>query len=179
MIRLFVGIELPQTIKQQLHLLSGGIQDARWTDEANYHITLAFIGNVDEPIAADIDETLETIPHKSFDLQVKGLGQFDRGGHTIIVWAGIDSNPDLAHLSDKVKTALSRKGIDIDRRKYAPHITLARIGHGAKQERIFRYLGDHGLFSAGPFPVDHFCLFESLRGNGAPVYRPIRRYRLL
>ncbi len=179
MIRLFVGIELPPLIRQQLHFLSGGIPEARWTDESNYHLTLAFIGVVDEPVAGDIDEALGHVRDHAFDLRLSGVGQFDRGGHTTIVWAGIDPNPALGHLSDKVKTALTRSGVEVDTRKYSPHITLARIGHAARQEKIFHYLADHGLFAAGPFRVDHFCLFESMRGHGAPVYRPITRYRLL
>ena len=158
--------------------MSGGIPEARWTIEANYHLTLAFIGEVDEPVAGEIDAALETINHSAFDLRLKGVGQFDRGGHTIIVWAGIAPNPDLTHLSDKVKTALTRHGITVDRRKYAPHITLARIGKHATQDRVFNYLADHSLFSLPALPVTDFCLFESMRGHGAPVYRPVKRYPL-
>jgi 2'-5' RNA ligase len=178
MIRLFVGLELPATVRQMLHLLQGGIPGARWTEPGNHHMTLCFIGEVDEPVAADIDDALDEIRDHAFTLQVAGLGQFDRGGHTKIIWAGIRTNPALEHLQEKVRVALDRRGLPVENRKFTPHITLARLGAGAQQPRIMDFLAGNGLFSTPPFQVEHFTLFESLRGGGAPVYRPIRLYKL-
>ena len=178
MIRLFVGIELPHAVKEHLHLLSGGIDEARWTARGNHHLTLAFIGQVDEPVAEEIDQALGAIHDHPFQLKLSGVGQFDRGGHTIIVWAGVEHNPALDHLHDKVKTALLRRHIPIENRKFTPHVTLARIGHGARPDRVFRYLADHGLFSAAPFEVHKFCLFESLRSREGPIYRAVQDYSL-
>ncbi len=178
MIRLFVGIELPEPVRQQLHLMSSGFDEARWTARGNYHLTLVFIGEVDEPVADDIDTALAAIRDHPFSLKLSGVGQFDRGGHTAILWAGIEANPALDHLHGKVKTALWQLRVPFENRKFAPHVTLARVRPAARQDKVFRYLADHGLFATEPFPVHKFCLFESLRSNDGPIYRPVRDYYL-
>jgi 2'-5' RNA ligase len=178
MIRLFVGIELPALLRQHLSLMQGGIPGARWTAEGNHHLTLCFIGEVEEPVAAEIDDALAGIRDHPVTLQVSGVGQFDRNGHTKIVWAGVKPNPALDHLQEKIHAALSHRGLPVENRKFTPHITLARLGGNAQQDRVMNFLVGHGLFQAAPFEVGHFTLFESLRGGGTPIYMPIREYKL-
>jgi 2'-5' RNA ligase len=178
MIRLFVGLELPQPVRQMLSFMQGGIPGARWTEEGNHHLTLAFIGEVEEPVAEDIDAVLADIHAPAFDLIVAGVGQFDRNGQTKVVWAGVRANPALEHLQDKVHAALLQRRLPVETRKFHPHITLARLKAQAGQERVLHYLTDHALFAAPQFRVEHFTLFESLRGNGAPVYMPVATYGL-
>ena len=107
MIRLFVGLELPPVVRPALSFMQGGIPGARWTSESNYHLTLAFVGEVDEPVAAEIDEALSGIHAPAFELSLAGVGQFDRNGRTRVLWAGLRPNPALDHLQDKVHAALS------------------------------------------------------------------------
>ncbi len=178
MIRLFVGLALPEPVRRHLYLLCGGVPGARWTEERNFHLTVAFIGEVEEPMAEEIDAALSAIAAPGFTLELKGVGQFDRGGHTTVLWAGVAPNPALLHLQSKVQTALERLHAPVEHRKFTPHITLARLRRSADQGRALRFLSEQALFAGAPFPVNEFILFESIRGGDGPVYEPVRRYEL-
>ncbi len=178
MIRLFVGLDLPPVVRQALSFMQGGIPGARWTSKSNYHLTLAFIGEVDESVAAEIDEALFGIHAPAFELELAGVGQFDRNGRTKVLWAGVRPNPALEHLQEKVHAALSQRRLPVETRRFRPHVTLARLNAQAAQDRVLHYLAGHALFAAPAVPVRHFTLFESVRGSDAPVYRPVNSYKL-
>ena len=76
MLRLFVGIEFPPELKLRLSLLCTGVPGARWVDPGNFHLTLRFIGEISEDIAADVDEALVRVKAGRFSLQLAGAGVF-------------------------------------------------------------------------------------------------------
>lgn len=173
MLRLFVGIDLPPPVKLRLSLLRAGVPGARWVDPGNYHLTLRFIGDVDEGVASDIDAALAQIRAPRFDLALAGVGHFsDR-----MLWAGIEKNPALLHLRDKVERALVKTGLEPEDRRYAPHVTLARL-KGATETRLQAFLGDHTLFRVEPFSVDCFSLIASYLTKAGPIYEDQADYAL-
>jgi RNA 2',3'-cyclic 3'-phosphodiesterase len=173
MLRLFVGIALPPEIKLRLSLIAAGVPGARWVDPGNYHVTLRFIGEVDEGMAGDIDESLAQIRAATFDLVLSGVGQFgDR-----MLWAGIEKNPALQHLRDKVESALVRLGLEPETRRYAPHVTLARL-KGASEARLQAYIQEHALFRAAPFAVNRFSLIASYLTKSGAIYEDQADYAL-
>lgn len=74
MIRLFAGIELPENIKEQLYALRGGVPNAKWVEKDNLHITLRFIGNIDEDDANDLHDGFMQLRAPAFDLQMAQVG---------------------------------------------------------------------------------------------------------
>jgi RNA 2',3'-cyclic 3'-phosphodiesterase len=173
MLRLFVGIALPPEIKLRLQPLCSGIPGARWVDPDNHHVTLRFIGEVDELMASDIDEALQQIKARRFEMTLVGIGQFsDRS-----LWAGVDKNPALLHLRDKVESAVVRQGLPPEGRRYAPHVTLARL-KGVSEDRIQLYLSEHALFRAQPFTVAKFSLIASYLTKSGAIYEDQADYTL-
>jgi 2'-5' RNA ligase len=173
MLRLFVGLALPPETKLRLSLISTGVPGARWVDPGNYHVTLRFIGEVDEGVAGDIDAALERIHAKPFALVLSGVGQFgDR-----MLWAGVEKNPALLHLREKVESALVRVGLEPEARRYAPHVTLARL-RGAPETRLQAYIQEHALFRAEPFAVDRFSLIASYLTKSGAIYEDQADYAL-
>src|SRR5438045_9204640 len=124
MLRLFVGIEFPPELKLHLSLLETGIRGAKWVDAGNLHLTLRFIGEVDEGVAADIDEALAHVRARRFTLQLAGAGVFG-GGKPRALWVGGERHPDLVALRDKIEQALIRTGLEPEPRKSAHPETLA------------------------------------------------------
>jgi 2'-5' RNA ligase len=177
MIRLFVALELPVAIRERLAGLGGGVPGARWTEVQNLHLTIRFIGEVENGLLPDIDAALAGVSAPTFDLVLDGVGQFGSGSRSRILWAGVERNDALFHLNQKVESALVRAGLPAEERRYSPHVTLARL-HNAPQERVGRFMQERGLFRAGPIPIEHFTLFESRPGRGGPVYDPLRDYPL-
>ena len=173
MLRLFVGIELPPELKLRLSLLCAGVPGARWVDPGNYHLTLRFIGEVDEGLASDIDAALVQIRAPRFALALAGVGHFgDR-----MLWAGVDKSPPLMHLRDKVESALVRLGLAPEMRRYAPHVTLARL-RNASAAKLHAFLAEHALFRSEPFPVERFNLIASYLTKSGAIYEDQADYPL-
>lgn len=176
MIRLFVALELPESIRERLVLLQGGVPGARWSTSEQLHLTLRFIGEVPENVGHDVDDALATIRAPAFELELSGVGEF--GGKTPrALWAGVKNHEALLHLQRKIETALQRIGLAPEPRKFSPHITLARL-KAAPWEKVMQFLSHAALFSAGPFEVTQFVLFSSHLSASGSIYHQERVYRL-
>jgi 2'-5' RNA ligase len=176
MIRLFVALELPGPLRQRLALMGGGVPGARWQREDQFHLTLRFIGEVQESTAADIDDALSAIRAPRFFMELAGVGEFG-GKVPRALWAGVRVGDELQHLQRKIEAALQRLGLPAEERKFSPHVTLARM-KGAPRGKVMEFLTHHALFSSGPFEVEHFALFSSQTGSGGSVYHVEREYPL-
>jgi 2'-5' RNA ligase len=176
MLRLFVGIEFPPELKLRLSLLCGGVSGAKWVDPGNLHLTLRFIGEVGEDVAADIDEALSRIRARRFALQLAGTGVF--GDKPRQLWVGVERQPDLVALRDKVELALIRAGLPPEPRKFVPHVTLARLKNPVL-DNLRAFLAGNAQFGAGPLPVDRFSLIASYPTKSGSVYEDQADYRLI
>ncbi len=176
--RLFVGLDLPWPLRQRIVALAGsGIPGARWVPPENYHLTLRFIGEVPGYRAEEIDLALSALRARQFALTLSGLGTFAKGGRSSALWVGVERNPQLDHLQNKIETALQRCGLEPERRRFQPHVSLARLDNVA-DGKLVSYVQAHNLFRADPMPVEHFTLFSSLRGNEASFYTAEVEYPL-
>jgi RNA 2',3'-cyclic 3'-phosphodiesterase len=176
--RLFVGLELPWELRQRVAMLSGGgIPGARWVPMENYHVTLRFIGETPRHMAEEIDHALAALKVRGFTLTLAGLGTFAKGGRSNTLWIGVERNPQLEHLQSKIETALQRCGLEPERRRFQPHLTLARLDN-AVEGKLAAFVQAHNLFRAEPVAVEHFTLFSSLLGKEQPVYTAEVEYAL-
>ncbi len=170
MLRLFVGLDLPWGLKARLATLAGGLPGARWVAAESLHLTLRFIGDAAPHQADEIDHALAGVQARGFRLRLQGLGLHHRNGRPTTLWTGAERTPPLAHLQAKVETALQRAGLPAERRRFAPHVTLARLDPGISEARLVAYLQAHNLYLAEAAEIDHFVLFSSLRGKERAVY---------
>lgn len=176
MIRLFTAVEIPESVRLRLSLLQGGVPGARWIPKENLHLTLRFIGEVDERTANDIDEVLTVLEAPAFELTLKGVGEFG-GRDARAVWAAVAPNPALTRLVAKIESALQRMGLEAETRKFTPHVTLARL-KDAPLNKVSEFLGANGAFDSGSFPVRAFTLFSSHQTAKGSLYRAERTYPL-
>lgn len=175
--RLFVALRPPRAIRERLLGLIGGVHGARWQDDAQLHLTLRFIGEVETHQAEDIAIALGSVRHAPLDLRLDGCGVFDDGrGKPNAIWAGVSPRESLAALHRKVDQVIVRTGLEPERRAYLPHITLARISRSAWPTN--RWLAEHAALSSEPFAIDAMILYESRLGHGGASYEPVMRYRL-
>ena len=173
--RLFVAVRPPATIRERLLGLMGGVQNARWQDDAQLHLTLRFIGEVDRHRAEDIAAALGSVRQPPFDVALSGVGSFGKRGKGAL-WAGVAPQGELKLLHKKVDQACLRVGIEPDNRAYHPHITIARLGRssGPVDPFLERWAG----LSSPPFRVDSLCLYESRLGSEGASYTVAQRYSL-
>ena len=178
MVRLFVALDLPFEVRERLRLMTGAkLPGARWVPPENMHLTLRFVGEVDHGRADDIDAALGTIAARGFSLTLEGVGTFQSGRRVHALWAGVERNPALEHLRAKVESALVRAGCEPERRKFTPHVTLARLDQ-PDPAKLGDWLHGNALFRLGPVPVEHFTLFSSRLGREGPHYTAEAAYAL-
>ncbi len=176
MIRLFVGLRPPAPIRARLLGLMGGIPGARWQDDDQLHITLRFIGDVDERAAEDAALALSGVHGPALELTLEGAGTFEKRGRVNTLWAGVRPREPLAALHRKIDQALVRAGQPPEGRAYLPHITLARMN--SPVEAVERFVEAHAGLASAPFTLDHFFLFESSLGHEGARYDAVARYPL-
>lgn len=168
--RLFVAIDLPESIRQQLAALCCGLPGARWVSPDQMHLTLRFIGEVDGRQLRLIREALADLPGAPFFLRLENIGFFPPRGNPRVVWVGIHKNEQLIHLRNRIESALVRTGLEPEGRKFSPHITLARL-RNTPGSRIGAYLAHNSFFATEEFPVNEFLLYSSvLNSKGAKHY---------
>jgi 2'-5' RNA ligase len=177
MLRLFVGIPLPDDIRSELAALCVGLPGARWIDAEMMHLTLRFIGEVDGGAADDVHDALTRVSAPGFRLALAGIDCFATSGKVHTLWAGVAKEPLLVHLRDKVERALVRADIEPERRKFKPHVTLARFRSGAP-DRLGGYFQRHSRLTSEPFAVDRFALFRSHLGSEGAHYEILAEYLL-
>src|SRR4051794_37965650 len=175
--RLFTGLEIPDSVRESLSVLRGGLPGARWIDPENYHLTLRFIGDIDMDVANEVAGALGRVRRAEFTLRLDGLGSLGtRKPHAVV--ARIGSSQALTELQAEHERILQRIGLPPEQRKYTPHVTLARL-RGANGRDIAEYLSVRGGFLAGPFTVDRFVLFSSRNSVGGGPYIVEEAYPLL
>ena len=174
--RLFTGLEISSQTGLMLSLLRGGLRGARWIDPENYHITLRFIGDVDDPTADEIADALARIRRDSVEIRINGLGSFGNG-KPHAVWARVEPNRALMELQGEQERILQRLRLPAERRKYIPHVTLARCRSATNQD-VARWLAEHGGFQVPAFTAARFVLFSSRASTGGGPYLVEEAYPL-
>ena len=168
--RLFTALEIPHDVADELEVMRGGIEGARWIDKASYHVTMRFIGDVEPRVAADLSRALGDVGGWAFETSLTGIGSFGTRMPRS-VWAGVRGNPALDELHANQEAACRRIGLPPETRKFTPHVTLARLrnGRGASAE-VQNYISHHNLYESRPFPVEEFVLLSSRPSRGGGPY---------
>ena len=176
MIRLFVGLAIAPAIAERLALLESGIPGARWVEPRNLHVTLRFIGEVDEGMGEEIHEALSVIVAPGFDLSLEGFGIFGRNSPRAL-WAGVVRHPAMDHLQEKIEHAIVRCGHIPETRRFHPHVSLAHLNK-PQVARLQDFMAGNSPFHTDPIPVPHFTLFRSYLSHNGAEYEAVAEYPL-
>lgn len=162
--RLFIAIKLNRKMKDHLismqeNLYAQGFR-GNMTKPENMHLTLAFIGDFDDP--DQVIEIIDGIRFEPFSLKIEGTGAFGD-----LWWAGLEKNEALSALVKKLRHRLAEAGIPFDRKKFKPHITLIR-----RARQVSKPSPRHSAAGKKPpeMTVDHISLMRSDRGKSGMVY---------
>ena len=166
--RLFTGLEIPSDVGAALSILRGGLPGARWIDPENYHLTLRFIGDVDDHIANEVDSMLDRINRPAFEMRLDGLASFG-GKKPRAVVATASPSPILLEIQAEQERMMQRIGLEPEGRKYTPHVTLARL-RDCPSQYVADYLSARGHFRTAPFQVSRIVLFSSRASVGGGPY---------
>ncbi|MFF7761151.1 RNA 2',3'-cyclic phosphodiesterase [Streptomyces griseorubiginosus] len=180
--RLFAAVLPPQDVADELALRVAelrrlpGASSLRWTGVPGWHFTLAFYGEVDDVVVADLSERLERAARRtsSFSLAVRGGGQF---GHGRVLWAGASGDlAELRLLAERAEAAARKAGVEMgEHRRYKAHLTVARSREAVD---VAPYLEVLDGFASRTWTVDELALVRSnLPTGGVPGEQP--RYEVV
>jgi len=175
--RLFTAIEIPRDIAMSLSFLRGGISGARWIDPEYYHVTLRFVGDVNDAVGRDIALMLGQVRRPAFDVTLDGVDQF--GGHKPrAVFAAVKASSALQELQAEHERLMQRLGLGAEGRNFKPHVTLARL-RDASPRQVADYLAARGPYRSPTFHVPRFVLYSSRDSVGGGPYVVEAAYPLL
>lgn len=173
--RLFVAIAIPELLQELLVAIqhSCTIEGAKWTKPQNFHITLRFLGNIQEDRLPAIHAALNTIKHKAFTVIPSPVGTFNEK----VLWVGVEKTGTLAKLKEEVDQTLETLGIVPELRPFQPHITLARL-KTAHKAALQVFLEKNAQQTFPVFSAAHFILYESVSHEKGVEYHPLHYYPL-
>ncbi|MBD3391363.1 MAG: RNA 2',3'-cyclic phosphodiesterase [Chitinivibrionales bacterium] len=178
MYRLFVAIDLPSRVLERIAGICHGVRGARWVPQEQLHLTLRFIGEVNGSQYDDIVASLEQVQYRTFPLRLAGTGYFPPKKAPRVLWVGIEENGHVRDLFQLVENALHEAGIAREKRKFSPHVTVARLRDRVRPADVAPFLSHTGLFKTEPVQVNEIHLYSSvLRPEGA-LHRKEASYAL-
>ncbi len=168
--RVFLGIDLPDLVDTQLSLVGGGLPGARWEPPEKIHLTLRFLDELDGGQVRRLIACMNKFRNPAFELQIRGTGVFPPRKTPRSIWAGVTPANPVHRLKRDVDLQIASLGLDLDTRKFAPHVTLARLKN-TPTPLVAEFLARHALLRSEPFWVDAVTLYSSVLTPTGSKYR--------
>ncbi len=178
MIRSFIAIDLTSEIRTDINQIMNGLRKGsnlpiRWTSAENIHITLKFLGEIDENQAMLVKQTLPVLLERiiPFKIEIGELGAFPKPERPKVIWIGSKFDPTGIELQRSIELKLSQLGFEKEERRFSPHLTLGRIANYASSgdlAAISQLIRNSSIGNIGTILVDAIHLFRSdLHPSGA------------
>ena len=185
MIRSFFAIKIPEEYKEELLRIMDALRqtgaDVKLTRPENVHLTLKFLGDIQESMAPKLAGAVRdmTAGQKPFCLRTQGMGVFPGTSRPRVIWLGLADDADgLNTLYKSVQNAAESLGFSKDDRAFKPHLTLGRVRSAKGKEALLTELK-----KLDPKPLEfkasEIILFQSVLKPSGAVYTPLERIALL
>jgi 2'-5' RNA ligase len=180
-VRLFVALEIPSAVRDNLAAFMKELRavdtasksNARWVRPENHHVTLKFIGNIDDAKLDAIRSALSGVrSQQPVELRFRGAGFFPNERRPRVFWTGIEASPNLEPLASEIDAHLAKLGVPAETRAFAPHLTLARFEPPGISERLRAAIKENANRDFGSMRTNEFHLIQSkTRPTGAEYTR--------
>ena len=174
--RLFTGLEIPTNLANDLAMLQSGLPGARWVDPGDFHITLAFLGDVSRDTANEAHHLLSRLDKPELDLRIVGLDTWG-SKRTTSVFARVASDRALSELQAAHVSILRRLGVPQEKRRFQPHVTVARTGR-CEAKDLARFMGRAAGYMSEAFTATRFLLYSARDSVGGGPYVAEQSYAL-
>ncbi|RQG94534.1 RNA 2',3'-cyclic phosphodiesterase [Natrarchaeobius chitinivorans] len=183
--RLFVSVDLPDEFAQPIADLQAELSDASGlnvTDPEQAHVTLTFLGEVDEDrlptLADELAAAVDDAGVDPFPVRYGGLGVFPDLEYISVVWLGVEAGGgQLTELHESIEDRTTAMGFDPEDHDFTPHVTLARMEHAGGKELVQEFVRDRDP-TIGETTVEAVRLTESTLTSDGPVYSTVERFPL-
>jgi 2'-5' RNA ligase len=186
--RAFIAIELPKEIRDSLARLQDKLKstgaDVKWVEPSNIHLTLKFLGEIDDKQLDKINSVLEYAAKEtsSFRASISSIGAFPRISSPRVIWAGVDTgDKETKEIAKILEEKIEKLGIPKEDRAFSSHITIGRRRSGLNIDKLTQALKDMenepALINLG-FNVTKISLFKSTLTPKGPVYEVLKEANL-
>ncbi len=182
--RAFIAIALPDEIKLFLSRVQAGLKaagaDVKWVAPQNIHLTLKFLGEIDDARVEKCSLIMEEIASHTgcFSARLSEIGAFPGINSPRVIWIGIDKgNDEVKRLAGELETKTLAVGFSAEDRPFSSHITIGRTRSSSRRQELAKALSaaNEGLFKETPeFRVKNITLFQSTLTPKGPVYEVLR-----
>ncbi|CAB49026.1 RNA 2',3'-cyclic phosphodiesterase [Pyrococcus abyssi] len=181
--RAFIAIDVSEEVRDSLIKAQEfiGTRDAKikFVERENLHITLKFLGEIDEATAQEIKEILAEIAkrHKKHEVRVKGIGVFPNPNYIRVIWAGVENDEEIRKIAEEIDKALSKLGFKREE-KFIPHVTIGRVKFVKDKLGLAEKLRELSNEDFGTFRVEAIELKKSTLTPKGPIYETLARFEL-
>ncbi len=185
--RAFIAIELPQEIKDTLGRLQAKLKtaeaDVKWVEPKNIHLTLKFLGEIDEQTTEKIKSFLEKIPNaqKQFKINLSSPGAFPSPASPRVIWVGIkQGNAEIKGIAIFLEKQSAEIGLPPENKEFSAHITIGRVRSGKNRGELSKILSDlsQNSLEDQQFTADKITLFKSTLSSNGPIYETVKEFPL-
>jgi 2'-5' RNA ligase len=187
MIRAFIAIDIPDDVRVAINEAQARLKRAHvgvkisWTKVDNLHLTLQFLGYIEEAIVEKIRATLESVAaqHQPFELSVQGAGAFPNENRARVIWVGChDAESKLKGLAQAVQGAMQPLGFEPEHREFSAHLTLGRIKFPRPDVALTRAIDSLKDNTFGKLRVEAIHLFQSQLHPEGSIYTKLSSHAL-
>jgi len=179
-VRTFVAIEATAVVRARAGELIALLRESgagmRWVRPDAMHLTLKFLGDVEEGDLGDLCQAVVSAVarHSQFEVSFVGAGAFPRTVRPRTVWLGVRDGYDaVCALQASIESSLEEIGIEREGRRFSPHLTLGRAKHDASNRRLSDLIARSAEFDAGRMLVEEVVVFSSELRSDGPVHTPL------
>jgi len=185
--RTFIAIELPSEIKDSLRRLQEKLKaskaDVKWVEPNNIHLTLKFLGEIDdkklEEIIKIIDDTAKE--KNKFQIHISSLGAFPKIDFPRVIWVGVDiGDKETKQIAQELEEKIAKIGIPKEDRPFSSHITIGRTRSSLNREKLAQDLKNKAELNGErlEFYVTKIILFKSTLTPRGPIYETLNETNL-
>ena len=182
--RTFIGVRVDagSELKSAISTLRSGLknENIKWVDISNMHVTLAFIGNTEEPMIKRVASVLKN-DFESFGIinfRLSGFGVFRNFNDPRIIWTAIENHKRLIEAHKKVKNGLEALNIRLEDKQFKPHLTIARIKDLKDKENLQKLIQKYTNIPFQDVTISEIVYYESVLLPSGPLYKPLHIVRL-
>lgn len=181
--RLFFAIEIPEKIQQKIlgvqqELKKSGA-DIKWVKPANIHLTLKFLGEVEDEKLPELVRVGEKISKdfSPFAVEICGVGVFPNINRPRVIWAGIENgSKEMENLSELLSRQLAKIGFPEEKRRFVGHLTIGRVKSPQRKGHLIESFKSLEKADFGRFPVSSLSLIKSQLTPAGPIYTVLKKF---